>query len=90
MADTKTIAPKEGPGTQFWNWLTETQVWTSVFRHGRPDSATEPGLAAPVYRETGQCKLHIGTMGDQYDDGFRRYWRPMDVITMQLSGPAAR
>src|SRR5512140_349322 len=38
MADTKTIAPKEGPGTQFWNWLTETQVWTSVFRHGRPDS----------------------------------------------------
>jgi quinol-cytochrome oxidoreductase complex cytochrome b subunit len=38
MADTKTIAPKEGPGTQFWNWLTETQLWTSVFRHGRPDS----------------------------------------------------
>jgi quinol-cytochrome oxidoreductase complex cytochrome b subunit len=38
MAETKTIAPKEGPGTQFWNWLTETQVWTSVFRHGRPDS----------------------------------------------------
>jgi quinol-cytochrome oxidoreductase complex cytochrome b subunit len=38
MADTKTVAPKEGPGTQFWNWLTETQVWTSVFRHGRPDS----------------------------------------------------
>ena len=38
MADTKTIAPKEGPGTQFWNWLTETQIWTSVFRHGRPDS----------------------------------------------------
>ena len=38
MADTKTINPKEGFGTQFWNWLTETQVWTSVFRHGRPDS----------------------------------------------------
>src|SRR6266699_2668885 len=38
MADTKTVAPKEGPGTRFWNWLTETQVWTSVFRHGRPDS----------------------------------------------------
>src|SRR5215203_1675920 len=38
MADTKTVAPKEGLGTQFWNWLTETQVWTSVFRHGRPDS----------------------------------------------------
>ena len=38
MADTKTIAPKEGPGTQFWNWLTETQIWTSVFRHGRPDN----------------------------------------------------
>ena len=38
MADTKTVAPKEGPGTRFWNWLTETQVWTSVFRHERPDS----------------------------------------------------
>src|SRR3984885_9896388 len=38
MADTKTIAPKEGPGTQFWNWLTETQAWKSVFRHDRPNS----------------------------------------------------
>src|SRR6266542_2933299 len=38
MAETKTIAPKEGPGTRFWNWLTETQVWTSIFRHGRVDS----------------------------------------------------
>jgi len=38
MADTKTVAPKEGPATRFWNWLTGTQVWTSVFRHGRPDS----------------------------------------------------
>ena len=38
MAETKTIAPKEGPGTRFWNWLTETQAWTSIFRHGRPDT----------------------------------------------------
>ena len=38
MAETKTIAPKEGAGTRLWNWLTETQVWTSVFRHDRPDS----------------------------------------------------
>jgi len=38
MADTKTVAPQEGPGTRFWNWLTETQIWTSVFRHGRPDT----------------------------------------------------
>ena len=38
MADTKTVAPKEGPGTRFWNWLTETQAWTSIFRHGRPTS----------------------------------------------------
>jgi quinol-cytochrome oxidoreductase complex cytochrome b subunit len=38
MADTKTVAPKEGPGTRFWNWLTETQAWTSIFRHGRPDN----------------------------------------------------
>ena len=38
MAETKTVAPAEGPGTRFWNWLTETQVWTSIFRHGRPDS----------------------------------------------------
>ena len=38
MADTKTVAPNQGPGTKFWNWLTETQVWTSVFRHDRPDT----------------------------------------------------
>ena len=38
MADSKTVAPQEGPGTRFWNWLTETQVWTSIFRHGRPTS----------------------------------------------------
>src|SRR5437660_11952716 len=38
MADTKTVAPKEGPGTRLWNWLTETQVWKSIFRHDRPDS----------------------------------------------------
>src|SRR6201991_3412641 len=38
MAETKTIAPKEGMGTQFWNWLTETQAWKSIFRHGRPTS----------------------------------------------------
>src|SRR4051794_5850474 len=34
----RTIAPKDGPGTKAWNWLTETQVWTSVFRHERPNS----------------------------------------------------
>src|SRR5216117_2121411 len=38
MADTKTIAPKESAGTRLWNWLTETQVWKSIFRHGRPNS----------------------------------------------------
>ena len=38
MADTKTIAPKEGALTRFWNWLTETQAWTSVFRHDRPNT----------------------------------------------------
>ena len=35
---TKTVKPQEGAGTRFWNWLTETQVWTSVFRHDRPDT----------------------------------------------------
>src|ERR671932_1623975 len=38
MADTKTVAPKEGPATRFWNWLTETQAWTSIFRHDRPNT----------------------------------------------------
>ena len=38
MADTKTVAPKEPALTRFWNWLTETQAWTSIFRHGRPDT----------------------------------------------------
>src|SRR5215470_15339990 len=32
------VAPKESKATEFWNWLTETQVWKSVFRHDRPDS----------------------------------------------------
>ena len=36
MADTKTVAPKESGLERFWNWLTETQAWTSIFRHGRP------------------------------------------------------
>src|SRR6476660_3775070 len=38
MAETKTVAPKEGPLVRFWEWLTETQVWKSVFRHDRPDT----------------------------------------------------
>ncbi len=38
MAETKTVAPKEGPLVRFWEWLTETQAWTSIFRHGRPNS----------------------------------------------------
>src|SRR5436305_1662782 len=38
MADTKTIAPQEGPLVRFWEWLTETQVWKSVFRHDRPNT----------------------------------------------------
>src|SRR6266511_5116829 len=38
MANIKTVAPKEGAGTRFWNWLTETQAWTSIFRHGRVDN----------------------------------------------------
>src|SRR3981081_2073304 len=36
MADTKTVAPKEGPGPRCWTWRTGAQAWTSIFRHGRP------------------------------------------------------
>src|SRR5438552_12379597 len=36
MADTKTVAPKKSALTRFWNWLTETQAWTSIFRHDMP------------------------------------------------------
>ena len=36
MADTKTIDPQESALVRFWNWLTETQIWTSIFRHGKP------------------------------------------------------
>ncbi len=36
--ETKTVKPQESAPTRFWNWLTETQVWTSVFRHERPDT----------------------------------------------------
>src|ERR1700687_5673 len=44
MADTKTIAPKEGALERFWNWLTETQPWTSIFRHGRATTDRNPVL----------------------------------------------
>ena len=36
MADTKIVAPKEGALERSWNYLTETQVWKSVFRHNAP------------------------------------------------------
>ena len=36
--ETKTVKPQESAPTRFWNWLTETQVWTSVFRHERPNT----------------------------------------------------
>lgn len=49
----------------------------------------ENGLVRPIYRQTGHCKLHIGTISE-YDDGFERHWRPMDVITIQLTDPAGR
>ena len=38
MADSKTITPKESLLVRSWNWLTETQVWTSIFRHNAPIS----------------------------------------------------
>src|ERR1700726_177068 len=44
MADTKTIAPKEGAPTRFWNWLTATQAWTAIFRHDRPNTDRNRGL----------------------------------------------
>ena len=36
MADAKSIEPQESALTRAWNWLTETQVWTSIFRHAAP------------------------------------------------------
>ena len=33
MAETKTVAPQEGPLVRFWEWPTETQVWKTIFRH---------------------------------------------------------
>jgi len=36
MAETKTITPKESGPVRFWNYLTETQVWKSIFRHDKP------------------------------------------------------
>jgi hypothetical protein len=50
----------------------------------------ENGLVGPIYRQTGHCRLNIGTIRDEYDDGFERYWRPMDVITIQLNDPPGR
>ena len=36
MADTKTVAPKAPALVRAWDWITETQVWTSIFRHTAP------------------------------------------------------
>jgi hypothetical protein len=72
MADTKTIDPQESAPIRFWNWLTETQIWTSVFRHGRPNSDRNRVLVMlsnvflhlhPVrIRKSGEAALH-GCMG---------------------------
>ena len=36
MAQTQTIKPQEGALVRAWNWLTATQIWTSIFRHNAP------------------------------------------------------
>ena len=36
MADSKIVQPEEGALVRAWNWLTETQIWTSIFRHAAP------------------------------------------------------
>ena len=36
MTETKTVIPREGPLERSWNWLTETQIWKSIFRHNAP------------------------------------------------------
>ena len=36
MADTKTIEPKAPALVRAWDWITETQIWTSIFRHAAP------------------------------------------------------
>src|ERR1700745_899273 len=36
--ETKTVKPQESSLVRFWNWLTETQAWKSIFRHDRPTS----------------------------------------------------
>ena len=64
MADTKTIAPKEGAGTRFWNWLTETQVWTSIFRHDRPDTDRGRVLGACT---TGRGRFDAGVVGRTFE-----------------------
>ena len=43
--ETKTVKPQESAPTRFWNWLTETQVWTSAFRHERPNTDRNRVLA---------------------------------------------
>src|SRR5262245_5971290 len=38
MAQTKTIEPQESGAVRFWNYLTETQLWKTIFRHDRPNT----------------------------------------------------
>ena len=46
--EAKTVKPQESAATRFWNWLTETQVWTSVFRHERPNTDRNRVLVMPA------------------------------------------
>ena len=46
--------------------------------------------AVSVQRDEALEQLNIGAVRDDYTNGFETYWRPMDVITIQLSDPLAR
>ncbi|MCA6107284.1 hypothetical protein [Bradyrhizobium cenepequi] len=62
-----------------------------AIRFGRHVCAwVENGLGTPIHRQTGDCKLNIHSVRADYDNGFETYWRPMDVITMQLNDPRGR
>ena len=38
MPEPKTVEPSTPALIRGWNWLTETQIWTSIFRHAAPIS----------------------------------------------------
>ena len=58
--------------------------WTAAWA-GKPQGAgATPNADAGGFQLTEKVRVPSDVRAD-YDNGFERYWRPMDVITIQLA-----